>query len=835
MSTIVTRAGKGSPLTHAEVDANFNNLNSDKFQEGNAIGSTTPAAGTFTTLTGNSTSQFGRSSANYIQATGNTTTNSPEISALGSDTNIPLTLESKGTGAINLAVGSRGVNVSNGQTVTAITRTATGSGYTSIPSVAISAPTTAGGVQAVATATMFVAGATVASGGSGYTVGDVLTVVGGTFSGAATFTVATLSGSAVATVTLTSGGNSYSVLPTNPVSTTGGTGSGATLNITSWGLSTIPVSNAGSGYVEQPTVTFSGGGGSGAAAYATVGSGTTIRSLGSTVSVFTPGGEAVRVAENAGTTTTGMLVTTGTSSQNTVYVSPFGSGASSNFYLYSKGSGQLGFGTNLSVEQLRVAHTASAVNYVQVTGAATGGQPNISTQGSDSTVGLTISSKGTSFVYLRNAGTTVQFSAGGTSSAVNYLNARGNAAGTGPALEAVGTDTNIDLNLTTKGTGAVKFNTGGGEAFRVLDTASAVQRVVAKGGVSGSSGVYLGVASDSNTDASIIIGAQGAGVIRFSTARAADTTLGADQFRVAHTASAVNYVQVTGAATTGVPIISAQGSDTNIGVRLVSKGTGNIAFTSGNNAWIQFVASGANSSVNYLQASGNIASNAPVLSSQGSDTNIDLNLTTKGTGAVKLNTGNGEQVRVADSSGTGFLQISGGTTPYVVAQGSTNANLSLGANGAGTVFLRTSGGGTTQFGVAHTASAVNYVQVTGSATGTRPIVIANGSDANIGLQFQAKGTTSNTVFYANAGSTIQFVVNNSTGGANYLSVFGAATTVSPSLQATGTDTNIDLALTPKGTGLVRFGTRTATSDVAITGYLEIKDSGGTTRKLAIID
>ena len=30
MSTIVTRSVKGSPLTHAEVDANFNNLNTDK-------------------------------------------------------------------------------------------------------------------------------------------------------------------------------------------------------------------------------------------------------------------------------------------------------------------------------------------------------------------------------------------------------------------------------------------------------------------------------------------------------------------------------------------------------------------------------------------------------------------------------------------------------------------------------------------------------------------------------------------------------------------------------------------------------------------------------------
>jgi hypothetical protein len=32
MSTIVTRSGKGSPLTHAEVDSNFTNLNTDKLE-----------------------------------------------------------------------------------------------------------------------------------------------------------------------------------------------------------------------------------------------------------------------------------------------------------------------------------------------------------------------------------------------------------------------------------------------------------------------------------------------------------------------------------------------------------------------------------------------------------------------------------------------------------------------------------------------------------------------------------------------------------------------------------------------------------------------------------
>jgi hypothetical protein len=50
MSTIVTRAGKGSALSYTEVDNNFTNLNSDKYQTGGALG--TPASGTLTNCTG---------------------------------------------------------------------------------------------------------------------------------------------------------------------------------------------------------------------------------------------------------------------------------------------------------------------------------------------------------------------------------------------------------------------------------------------------------------------------------------------------------------------------------------------------------------------------------------------------------------------------------------------------------------------------------------------------------------------------------------------------------------------------------------------------------------
>jgi hypothetical protein len=62
MSTIITRTSKASPLTFAEVDANFTNLNSDKTENssaaitggtinGTVIGATTAANGNFTNIT----------------------------------------------------------------------------------------------------------------------------------------------------------------------------------------------------------------------------------------------------------------------------------------------------------------------------------------------------------------------------------------------------------------------------------------------------------------------------------------------------------------------------------------------------------------------------------------------------------------------------------------------------------------------------------------------------------------------------------------------------------------------------------------------------------------
>jgi hypothetical protein len=397
---------------------------------------------------------------NYLQANGSATGGGLQFQAIGSDTNISQVFQSKGTGAIDLAAGSSGVNISNGGTVTAITRTANGSGYTTAPSANITAPTTAGGVQAVLQTTMYLVDVpTIAGGGTGYTVGNVLTFVGGTFTTAAQVTVATVSAGVITSIAVTTNGT-YTALPSNPVSVTGGTGSGATFTV-NWRVFGCNITNAGSGYVEQPTVTFSGGGGSGAAAYATVGSGTIIRSLGLTgtqsLSFYTPSGESLRIRDTGSTGAYAMF-------SNTAAGATLLTQGTSNAFMSinSNGTSSVIFGTNgnSGTTQMTVSHTASAVNFVQVTGASTTNAPVISGQGTDTDVGINFRMKGAAGLRVQNASGLDLFRVTGNSGTVaNYVRANGSLTGVAPFLSADGTDTNIDLSLTPKGTGLVRFGT----------------------------------------------------------------------------------------------------------------------------------------------------------------------------------------------------------------------------------------------------------------------------------------------------------------------------------------------------------------------------------------
>lgn len=97
------------------------------------------------------------------------------------------------------------------------------------------------------------------------------------------------------------------------------------------------------------------------------------------------------------------------------------------------------------------------------------------------------------------------------------------------------------------------------------------------------------------------------------------------------------------------------------------------------------------------------------------------------------------------------------------------------------------------------------------------------------MSLAAKGAGKTIYLLNGSGTGLQVYA---TGNANYLRTTGVATTNAPILSAQGSDTNIDIALTPKGTGVVQFGAYTA-GVLTPTGYITIKDSGGTVRRLLV--
>lgn len=64
-------------------------------------------------------------------------------------------------------------------------------------------------------------------------------------------------------------------------------------------------------------------------------------------------------------------------------------------------------------------------------------------------------------------------------------------------------------------------------------------------------------------------------------------------------------------------------------------------------------------------------------------------------------------------------------------------------------------------------------------------------------------------------------------------VAGTSVNITAETLGTGGD-NLDIVLTPAGTGVLKFGTHSALAAETVQGYITIKDSGGTTRKLAVV-
>ena len=193
-----------------------------------------------------------------------------------------------------------------------------------------------------------------------------------------------------------------------------------------------------------------------------------------------------------------------------------------------------------------------------------------------------------------------------------------------------------------------------------------------------------------------------------------------------------------------------------------------------------------------------------------STTGLDLNVNSKAQARI-VEIGDGTRPLVINGGSAGGAQTAGITATTVLA---------ISGGGGNPVRFYTNGRVTTQQAeIAHTASAVNYVQVTGAATGIGVKVSAQGSDTNIPVDIAAKGTglisltqngivrlsinSNDTLIGINGSGTPALQAIPSAGAVNLLTVRQGATGFGAVLGASGSDTNIPLVLQPKGTGALQ--------------------------------
>lgn len=250
---------------------------------------------------------------------------------------------------------------------------------------------------------------------------------------------------------------------------------------------------------------------------------------------------------------------------------------------------------------------------------------------------------------------------------------------------------------------------------------------------------------------------------------------GSPQLVIETVPNAVNYWRFQGAATGTAPTSVVDGDDTDISTGWYAKGVGVHNF--GNDRGVQFSIGdegSGNPVANNLKAVGGIANADPKLTS---------------TRGVRLNAASGQTL---------FL-----TTNDIVQLAVRNIE-----------------------GISSTDC---YPVLAGGATFGRLQV--EGGDTNIGMFYQTKGNGSH-IFWSSAAQLLTLAF--ATSAVNGFIMRQSATGSPVAIEATGSDTDIDILFTPKGAGRVRFGTHAALAGETVTGYITVKDAGGTSRKIAVV-
>jgi len=239
-----------------------------------------------------------------------------------------------------------------------------------------------------------------------------------------------------------------------------------------------------------------------------------------------------------------------------------------------------------------------------------------------------------------------------------------------------------------------------------------------------------------------------------------------------------------GAGTSSLTLVGASAASGRVALRsskalFLASSTGNdIGFYTGatttSDGSKQFNINSVTSAVNYLQVSGATSgTNSPILSAQGSNTDINIILSPKGNGSIQVSGPPGVAAGLVLSRDTvsptnsARLFFDSSTSPFAIYSSTGSGGLLINSTSTPANAITGSGGtsGVTQFRIAPLASSVNFLQVIGAILGNNPILSAQGANTDINITMTPKGngavnltsgllfTGANTITGANNGIT----------------------------------------------------------------------------------
>jgi hypothetical protein len=348
---------------------------------------------------------------------------------------------------------------------------------------------------------------------------------------------------------------------------------------------------------------------------------------------------------------------------------------------------------------------------------------------------------------------------------------------------------------------------------------------------------------------------------------------GVEALRTTYVAGAINYASIAAGAASSPVIYGAGGSDTNIGITINTKGTGNVLIPNGN------VGIGVSPNINYaLDVNGRIRGAA----ANSGGTTYPLQITNINSTATA---GVGVGISFADgSTSTGLLSSTwdqnnssyGNLIFATLTTGSTTEKMRI--NGYGNVGIGTTNpqarlqlpaGGPSvasaplmfTTGTLLTSPASGAIEYDGTnlyytdGTNTRRTIASTGGSGTFAAGSAAApgwsvtGNT-NTGLFSPASNTISLSaggieglrVNTASGATDYIALTPGGVS-STQISTAGTDANIDLKIAPKGSGSTVFSSGNVgigmvpsvnfLLDVAGRGRLNAPNSGGVTYPIVL--